>query len=564
MFVDDLSVACWGKNLQVTYHIVQEALKKLQLWADSNGFKFSTAKSEYMIISRSHDTRNNNLQLVLNDQPLKKKDTIKILGLTFDRRLTWKKHIELLKRECHTRLRIIKALSSKQWGSSTKALLRIYRSVIRSKLDYGAIVYDSANKFLLQTLQTIPNTACRLCLGAFKTSPTNSLLIEAGELPLNIRRMELCLKYTAAISSTPNNPAYHSATKQLMSNKYQECTTPKPLRIRTPLYSEELGITLPSLFTRSLGSIPPWQSQNIRINFELSQHDRPSTTPETYRALFCELHEKNSPNIEYYTDGSVMTGRAGFAVTTDSNVLLAHRVHDCTNIFSCEAQAVLHALELIDTREDNTSSTVYSDSMSCLSAIDNQFSTNPIIQNIQHMLQQLVSNNKTVNLMWIPAHQGIQGNELADHSAKTATSNERQLATRITLSEGYKYIHESVKQYWNSKWLQAPRSKLHDVRNNIWETAPTFKRSEQCVINRIRIGHTRLSHLHLIAKDPVSLCQRCNTPITVKHMLIECTKYQDDKVRTGLTKDMPSMLNDHAECLRLIKFLKEVNLFNSI
>lgn len=142
-------------------------------------------------------------------------------------------------------------------------------------------------------------------------SPTNSLLMEAGELPLNIRRIELCLKYTAAISSTLNNPAYHSATKQLMSNKYQECTTFKPLQIWTSLYSEELGITFSTFFTNSLGSIPAQRSQKIHINLELSQHDRPSTTPETYRALFCEPRGKNSPNIEYYTDGSVTTGREG-------------------------------------------------------------------------------------------------------------------------------------------------------------------------------------------------------------------------------------------------------------
>jgi hypothetical protein len=35
----------------------------------------------------------------------------------------------------------------------------------------------------------------RICLGAFRTSPIASLHVEAGEMPLNLRREKLTIQY---------------------------------------------------------------------------------------------------------------------------------------------------------------------------------------------------------------------------------------------------------------------------------------------------------------------------------------------------------------------------------
>ncbi len=62
----------------------------------------------------------------------------------------------------------------------------IYIALIRSVLDYGSIVYDSAAKTLLK-LDVIQAQALRLCCGAFKTTPVSALQVEVGEMPLQIR-----------------------------------------------------------------------------------------------------------------------------------------------------------------------------------------------------------------------------------------------------------------------------------------------------------------------------------------------------------------------------------------
>ena len=80
------------------------------------------------------------------------------------------------------RLRVV-AHSRWDWR---KYPLHLYRSLIRSKLDYGAVVYGSARKSYLRMLEPIQKQALRLCLRAFRSSPATSLHIEANEMPLDV------------------------------------------------------------------------------------------------------------------------------------------------------------------------------------------------------------------------------------------------------------------------------------------------------------------------------------------------------------------------------------------
>ncbi|XP_044575248.1 uncharacterized protein LOC123259049 [Cotesia glomerata] len=293
---------------------------------------------------------------------------------------------------------------------------------------------------------------------------------------------------------------------------------------------------------------------------ELIDHDRLTTTPETLRLLFCELREKCAPCAEYYTDGSVINGKAGYAVVSNSNTITTRRASDDNSIFTCEAAAILHTLEIIKERQDTAKSIIFSDSMSSLRAIKNQFTTNPIIQNIHQALDHLGSLQKLVSFVWTPAHVGIPGNELADEAAKAATSEDCPSTTPLTLTEAYKLIHNTIKNHWNTIWLQS-KSKLHDFRRNIFETAPISGRWEQRVLTRIRIGHTHLSHSHLFSKEPHTICQRCNAPFTVKHLMIECNQYEQDRIRAGLPNELTGTLMDQNGCKKVISFLKNISLF---
>ena len=63
-------------------------------------------------------------------------------------------------------------------------LMRTYRLIIRPKIDYGCVVYGSANAQQLKSIDVIANEAMRISAGAFKTTPIDTLHILTNEPPL--------------------------------------------------------------------------------------------------------------------------------------------------------------------------------------------------------------------------------------------------------------------------------------------------------------------------------------------------------------------------------------------
>ena len=103
---------------------------------------------------------------------------------------------------------MLKVVGHTDWGADRKVLLQLYQALVRSKLDYGCIVYGSAAKSNLEELDPIHNAGLRLALGAFRTSPIPSLYTEANETSLKLRRLKLSLNYVIKLKSLPENPAY--------------------------------------------------------------------------------------------------------------------------------------------------------------------------------------------------------------------------------------------------------------------------------------------------------------------------------------------------------------------
>ena len=68
--------------------------------------------------------------------------------------------------------------------------------------------YGSAAKSVLSQLDIIQARALRTCLGTIKTAPICSLQVEAGEMPLWLRRKQLIANYWINIKGyNDENPA---------------------------------------------------------------------------------------------------------------------------------------------------------------------------------------------------------------------------------------------------------------------------------------------------------------------------------------------------------------------
>ena len=94
-------------------------------------------------------------ELTLDDVQIEVLPEFKFLGLLFDY-VVHSTH-QLFEQKCHKALNLLRVVSSMDWGADRKFLLRLYRSLVRSKLDYGCIVYGSARQSYLRKLDSIHN-----------------------------------------------------------------------------------------------------------------------------------------------------------------------------------------------------------------------------------------------------------------------------------------------------------------------------------------------------------------------------------------------------------------------
>ena len=186
---------------------LQRCLNNIEDWATENGFKFSKTKTQCVHFCQIRQLHLDPL-LTIYGSPIPVFSEAKFLGLLFDNTLSFIPHIKALKANCLKALDILKVLSSSDWGGDRTILLNLYRSLIRSKLDYGSIVYGSARKSYFKSLDTIHHQGLRLALGAFRTFPVESLYAESNEPSLYIRREKLSLQYVTKLAANPRNSAY--------------------------------------------------------------------------------------------------------------------------------------------------------------------------------------------------------------------------------------------------------------------------------------------------------------------------------------------------------------------
>ena len=198
IYVDDFCICYRSKSMATIERQLQQNLNKIENWATSNGFKFSKSKTQcvhFCQLRKQHDDP----VLHLYGSPIPVVEESKFLGILFDRKLSFIPHIKYLKAKCLKALNLLKVLSHTSWGVDRTTLLQLYRSLVRSKLDYGCIIYGSARKSYLQMLDPIHNQGLRLALGAFRTSPVASFYVEADEPSLYSRREKLSLQYATRL-----------------------------------------------------------------------------------------------------------------------------------------------------------------------------------------------------------------------------------------------------------------------------------------------------------------------------------------------------------------------------
>ena len=560
LYVDDFLVCYKTKaGIETAERQLQLQLNKLQEWADLNGFKFSPSKTVAVhFCNRKKCIRDPDLYLYGTRIPVK--EETRFLGLIFDKKLTFLPHIRDLRLRCQNALNALKVLSSPEWGGTSDILLNLYRALIRSKLDYASFIYGSARQSYLKILDPIHHQGLRLALGAFRTSPVDSLLAEADEPPLRLRRKRLGLQYALKIKSTPTSPTFDCLYNTPMETiekfqKHPNKIPPFGIRVREDLDDFDLSDEDVSEFRFS--SIPPWKLDRVKIDLDLSKFLKSQTSEKEFLKAFNELNKKYPQHFQIFTDGSKDETAVGAAAYSDSSSS-QERLGPCASIFTAEATALKMALDLIE-KSPQKSFIVFSDSLSCLQSLQMSNISDMRILVLAERIHSLAQ-HKDIVFAWVPSHVGIHGNECADRLAKEASASDTPNYGPIPHTDLRVAVRKGTRNIWNNYWSVQTGNKLNKIMpEQRSRKAPSLPRIYESLLTRLRIGHSPFTHSYLLTGEPPPVCVGCDQLMSVEHILIDCVDFDVSRKKFFKTKSL-KLLFDLVEPDKIVSFIKEIGL----
>lgn len=560
LFADDLTVFIQCKNPTLGKSVLQEAVDNISAWSRDNGFRFSESKTTSIHFCRVRNC-DHHLQISLNNTTLTHASNIRYLGLVFDEKLNWKTHINHLKQACFSKINLLKKLSNTHYGANRFSLLNIYKALIRSKCDYGLPVFSSAKNSQLRSLNTIHHTAIRLATGALRTTPINSLLVDANQIPPDLRRHYLILSYLIHLKTVNNLPASAETSITNTASYSNEIFYYKSIEAST-----SLQLTLPSMQTFSLPTIPPWKSRPFNIDLTLGSVGK-STTHEVIKSAFLEMMSNYPNQVVYYTDGSRSDSAVGCSVVRGNIVSVRFSLPLQFTILSAELYALFLAVQLICSEENNTTHLICTDSMSSILSLNNVHDNkqHPIAKNITKLLFE--NPQHVITFAWIPGHSGIQGNEIADLAAKEASTFFPIPNVPVPPHDIKRDIQKKMIVKWQQDWedTSPTTNKLRNIKHCVkpWNTSCKGRR-ENVVLTRVRLGHTMLTHGHLFKGENTPICT-CGVPLTVTHVLSECPNYSAQRLISGLQPSFTkTMEDDKTAVTKLLDFIRTISLYQSI
>ena len=220
-------------------------------------------------------------------------------------------------------------------------------------------------------------------------------------------------------------------------------------------------------------------------------------------------------DVNIYTDGScsggVSNGGASAVITTgsfDNPTVIATKeaigeAHTCS--YKEEARAMALGIDWLEENTRLQSCAILTDSLSLLQAIDND---KPDTAMIRTRLQQACDK---IDLLYVPGHKDIPGNELADGHAKAAAAlDEPYLNKALHFQTARACIRTEIKDSPTQHHLG---SKFYHLVSQDRDDAETKTRKQGAVLSQLRSGHHKSLgyYKHLVDDSVTDKCQRCLT-----------------------------------------------------
>ena len=551
-YIDDGAIFACGSSTQETCAKLERALEKASRWADTHASKFAPEKFQLTHFTRARTRMDVKRPLDTAWGKIKPRATCKYLGVTLDSKLKWKEHVQEIRRKTTNTVNALGCLGSSTWGVSLADMRKIYRGVAVPQMMYACSLWSNpgGSKGIytdktLNMLKAVQARAARSICGAFKATSRPALDVETHLLPIEHQIWKHNAEAVGRMLTCDGLPELSGlAEERRQMGRQRKATHISPLssiihRIRTDdavQFSSREKIT-------PFVTPPWWQGAAIHIassdDEAITQHDR-------------IIADENNTCI--YTDGSRIEGHTGAAAVwpnrqqTESTYMGPATT---STVYVAELQGICIALAMVqaDIRRGNSHRHlhIFADNQAAIRSVvrPEGHSGAYIVQQIVQKIDQIRAGGVTIDIRWICAHEGIDGNERADLAAKEATGwrsgDDRGpraeppahlYPLRTTLKT---WCKKTANQRWQASWTAERKGKA--VRRHtpiptkkILQLHAGLSKAESALLVQMRTEKIGLKDFLFNRRVPGFHNPRCHCGgrrQTVAHVLLSCRHYKD-------------------------------------
>ena len=541
-YADDLAIVVTGRFPSTIKELMQGALRKVEQWCHTHGLSVNPEKTEVVPFTNKRGVDLNGLTLFGSELRLSK--SVKYLGVTIDSRLTWKDHIERIVRRTTASLWMCRRLFGCTWGLKPRVVHWLYTTVIRPMITYGALVWwPAVHKVTYKgQLDRLQRLACLGITGAFKTTPTLAL-----EAILGLEPLHLVVESEARRAS-------------VRLNDWGQWTGRQQTRGHTRVWWET--IRSESLLIRR-DAIPAVTTFYKRYRVIL---------PDREQWLEPNTHLLKPEGLVWFTDGSVTAEGSGAGIYGDKpRVRISHPLGRHSTVFQAEITAItVCVMENLNRGYSGKHIYICTDSRAALLALNSTRVNSALILDCKNTLDRLCESNR-VNLVWVPAHCGIEGNENADELAREGSRTAfvgPEPALAIACSTVKAKIRSWTKGQFQTEWhkqagLRQSRTFIANPLNcNETNRLLTQNRSQLRGLVGVLTGHWLTNyHLHKLRLSNESECRFCSeVDETTEHLVCQCDALVNVRLHTIGDRYLEPMEIWRARPDNVHSFLKRIGL----
>ena len=207
LFADDTCLIFSATTLDELQIIINQEIKKIDLWMSSNKLSLNYKKTKYMLIHRKNDR--SHLNLYINNKKIEQTRSIKYLGVKIDENLNWREHIKYVETKISQACGAIYKLRN---FVDQDCLRTLYYGYAYSFIQYACLAWGTASKTALRKVQMRHQ---RLIRAMTLHGPLENMNFSANEMAKNINVLKFEDVFTLELAKFMHRAYYNKLPSTL-------------------------------------------------------------------------------------------------------------------------------------------------------------------------------------------------------------------------------------------------------------------------------------------------------------------------------------------------------------